>query len=245
MRIAGVDPSIYSTGVVVMDLDDNLDVKSINFRGYTTIAKYAIDEGNVKISHVAPATAYNAMSIPQRMSLAYPIIMDALSGVTYVGVEDYALSKAKHGSSSMVQISEFCGGIRYEMYKAGIGYLNYGITQIKRYATGKGSNDDNKLPMCISFKQRFPQWYPGEIFAKLKQYESPMADLCDAFWMCEILHQHLRYEKLGEDALTAADLVFLVTTETKGACSLADSPIVMRGMEYERRKRKVKHRKKT
>jgi hypothetical protein len=71
-----------------------------------------------------------------------------------------------------------------------------------------------------------------------------MADLCDAFWMCEILHQHLRYEYLGEEALSEADMLFLTTTTTAGASSLADSPIIMKGVEYDRPKRKPRKRKK-
>lgn len=243
MKIAGIDPSMFSTGMVVMDLDDSLDIREISFRGYTTIEKYAITAGNVRIDHIAPASRYGNMSMPERMSLAFPIIMDAMAGVSYVGIEDYAVSKAKKGSSSMIQVAEFCGGIRYELYKAGIGYLNYGITQIKRYATGRGSNDDEKMPMCISFKTRFGQYYPETAFSSLKQYESPMADLCDAFWMCEILHQHLRYEKYGEAGLAEADMLFLTTTATKGALALADSPIIMKGVAYDRPKRKASRRK--
>lgn len=245
MRIAGIDPSIFSTGMVIMDLDDKLEVSSIKFRGYTTIEKYAIEEDNVKITHIAPALKYDKMSMPHRMSLAYPLIMEAMEGVQYAGIEDYAYSKLKKGSGSIVQVCEFCGGVRYALFQAGIGYLNYGIRQIKRYATGKGSNeDDEKMPMCLAFKARFPQYYPAAVFDKLRQFESPMADLCDAFWMCEILHQHLRYEQFGEEALSEADLLFLTTTTTAGASSLADSSIIMKGVEYDRPKRKSRKRKK-
>lgn len=245
MRIAGIDPSMKGTGMVIMDLDEKLEVSSILFRAFTTIEMYAIEHENVKIYHVAPATKYLAMSMPQRMSLAFPIIMREMEGVEYVGMEDYAYSKAKSGSSSMIQVAEFCGGVRYELYKAGIGYLNYGICQIKRFATGKGSNDDNKMPMCLAFKARFPQYYPAEAFSKLKQFESPMADICDAFWMCEILHQHLRFEKYGPEGLDDTNRIFLTTSATKDGAPLVESPIIKMGIEYERRKRKVKRRKKS
>ena len=45
-------------------------------------------------------------------------------------------------------------------------------------------------------------------------------------------------------ALSEADLLFLTTTTTAGASSLADSSIIMKGVEYDRPKRKPRKRKK-
>ena len=241
MKIAGIDPSIKSSGIVVMDLDDDLEVKDIQFYGYTTIKKYAVDEGNVHIAFLCPADDYAALCMPERQRLTYDIIAKRLEGVTFLGMEDYATSKAHTGSGSILQIAEFCGGIRYLAYMKGLGIINFGIGQIKRFATGDG--DADKISMCVSFRSEYPKLYPAEIFEKLKQFESPHNDLCDAFWMCEILRELMVLEKFGEERLDPTKLALLTTTKTLGSISLAESPMMKLGMEYESVKKKKKAKK--
>lgn len=241
MKIAGIDPSIKSSGIVVMDLEDNLEVKDIQFYGYTTTKMYAVDEGNVHIAYLCAPDKYSALCMPERQRLTYDIISKRLEGVTFLGMEDYATSKAHTGSGSILQIAEFCGGIRYLAYTKGLGIINFGIGQIKRFATGDG--DADKISMCVSFKAEYPNLYPTEIFEKLKQYESPHNDLCDAFWMCEILRELMVLEKFGEDKLDPSKFALLTTTKTLGAISLAESPMMRLGMEYESVKKKKKAKK--
>lgn len=241
MKIAGIDPSIKSSGIVVMDLDDNLEVKDIQFYGYTTTKMYAVDEGNVHIAYLCAPDKYSALCMPERQRLTYDIISKRLEGVTFLGMEDYATSKAHTGSGSILQIAEFCGGIRYLAYTKGLGIINFGIGQIKRFATGDG--DADKISMCVSFKSEYPNLYPTTIFEKLKQFESPHNDLCDAFWMCEILRELMVLEKFGEDKLDPSKFALLTTTKTLGAISLAESPMMKLGMEYESVKKKKKAKK--
>lgn len=242
MRIAGIDPSIKSSGIVVMDLDDSLNVAAIQFFGYTTTKMYAIDEGNVHISYLMPEDKYAALCMPERQRLTYQIIDRALAGVSFIGMEDYATSKTKGTSGSILQIAEFCGGIRYLAYNQGIGIINFGIGQIKRFATGDG--DADKISMCTAFASQYKDLYPYAIFEKLKRFESPHNDLCDAFWMCEIMRELMVLEKFGEEALDPSNLAFLTTTKTKGAISLAESPMMKMGMEYESVRKKKRAKKK-
>jgi hypothetical protein len=51
-------------------------------------------------------------------------------------------------------------------------------------------------------------------------------------------------EKFGEDALDPSNLAFLTTTKTKGAISLAESPMMKMGMEYESVRKKKRAKKK-
>lgn len=241
MKIAGIDPSIKSSGIVVMDLADDLTVKGIQFYGYTTTKIYAVDEGNVHIQYLCPADKYAALCIPERQRMTYDLIEKRLHDVAFLGMEDYATSKAHTGSGSILQIAEFCGGIRYLAYNMGIGIINFGIGQIKRFATGDG--DADKISMCLAFRKAFSELYPDDIFEKLKQYESPHNDLCDAFWMCEILRELMILEKFGEERLDPTAYTLLTTTKTKGAISLAESPMMKMGMEYESVKKKKRIKK--
>ena len=54
--------------------------------------------------------------------------------------------------------------------------------------------------MCQAVKEFYPQFY-YPYFETLKQYESPHSDFCDAFWMCEILRNHIKFDVLGPDSL--------------------------------------------
>ena len=244
MKICGIDPSIKSSGQVVMTLDDDtLDIQDIQFYGYTTTKMYAISEGNVNIVYLGSYDDYRARCMPDRQEQTYGIIASHLEGVSFVGMEDYATSKTKKDSGSILQIAEFCGGIRYMLYTRGMGIINFGIGQIKRFATGNG--DAGKPDMCIAFANEYPDWYPSEIFAKLHQYESPHNDLCDAFWMCEILRNCMKLEKFGPESIDSTKLLFLTTTVTKGALSLAESPLMKKGVPYEAVKKKKKLKKKT
>ena len=242
MKICGIDPSIKSSGQVVMTLDDStLDIKDIQFYGYTTTKMYAVDEGNVHISYLGNYESYAARCMPDRQEQTYSLIASHLKGVSYIGMEDYATSKAKKDSGSILQIAEFCGGVRYMAYTMGIGIINYGIMQIKRFATGNGNA--GKPEMCISFAKEYPGLYPTDIFAKLREYESPHNDLCDAFWMCEILRTSMKFEKFGPSSIDDTKLAFLTTTVTKGALSLIESPLMKKGVPYEAVKKKKRKKK--
>lgn len=243
MRICGIDQSMKSSGQVVMDLnDDTLDIEGIHFYGYTTVKCYGIHEGNVDIEYIGQYDEYRAKSMPERQSIAYSILERNLDGVSYVGMEDYAVSKTKQNSGSILQIAEFNGGVRYMLYNMGIGIMNFGIMQVKRFATGDGHAD--KAPMCESFKMLYPDLYPADAFAKLREYESPHNDLCDAFWMCEVLRCCMKVEKLGPESIPADQFAFLTTTQTKGALSLIEAPLIKKGVPYEPVRKKKRAKKK-
>lgn len=230
-----------SSGIVVMDLDDDtLSVKHIEFYGYNKIKKRTGEFGsNVHVTHVG--TDYDAQSLEEREHRVVDIFRTVLKDVKYAGIEDFAVSKAHDGSSSMIQICEFCGFVRHIVYEMGIGIVNYGITAIKRFATGSGSAD--KIGMGVSFKGAYPELYPAG-FDDLPQFESPMGDMVDAFWMCEILRCHLKFEKFGEESIEEPYLTLLTTSATKGTSALIDSPLSMMGVKYDKPKRKTKKRKK-
>jgi hypothetical protein len=100
---------------------------------------------------------------------------------------------------------------RRHFYLQGKGIITYGIGQIKHFATGNG--DAGKIAMCEAMKAVYPQFYYPEFEQFPRQYESPHSDLCDAFWMCEILRNHIKYDILGPDSLPQ-DILALLTYHT-------------------------------
>jgi hypothetical protein len=67
--------------------------------------------------------------------------------------------------------------------------------------------------MCEAMRAVYPQFYYPEFDQFPKQYESPHADLCDAFWMCEILRNHIKHDILGPDSLPK-DILAMLTYHT-------------------------------
>lgn len=218
-----------------MDLDDDtFDVKHIRYYGYTSTKYLACDTPEVYIEYVGSKYEYASLSMPERMDLAFSILDKDMEGVKYIGIEDYAYGKAKAkkgratSAGRIFQIGEFCGGVRYHFYSMGIGIVNYNILQIKKYATGDGQAD--KVPMCLALEEQFPDLCPKlfKEFPEAHRYDSPHADMCDAFWMCEILRNHLKFEKLGPSSIDEVSLKLLTKASSKKSKSLVDSDLIIK-----------------
>ena len=207
MKIAGIDPSMNSSGKVIMDLDDEtFAVKDIQFYGYQPKLNAVLETEHVHI--MCSGTDYDKVPMLVRQERAIKILERDMEDVKYISFEDYAYEKANEGNSnSIFQIGEFCGAYRRHFYLQGKGIITYGICQIKHFATGNG--DANKIAMCEAMKAVYPQFYYPEFDQFPKQYESPHSDLCDAFWMCEILRNHIKYDILGPESLPEDTLALM------------------------------------
>jgi hypothetical protein len=214
MKIAGIDPSMNSSGKVIMDLDDEtFDIRDIQFYGYQPHINAILETDHVHI--MCSGTDYDKVPMLVRQERAVRILERDMEDVKYVSFEDYAYGEAeKQGSNAIFQIGEFCGGVRYHFFMQGKGIITYGIPQIKHFATGNGGAQ--KPAMCQAVKDFYPQFY-YPYFETLKQYESPHSDFCDAFWMCEILRNHIKHDVLGPDSLPPDVLALMrYTTKTGG-----------------------------
>lgn len=229
MKIAGIDPSMNSSGKVIMDLDDGtFDIRDIQFYGYQPKLNAVLETEHVHI--MCSGTDYDRMPMLVRQDRALAILDRDMEDVKYVSFEDYAYEEANKGdSNSIFQIGEFCGIYRRHFYLQGKGIVTYGIGQIKRFATGDGQA--KKVAMCESMRELYPQFYYPEFDAFPKQYESPHSDLCDAFWMCEILRNHIKHDILGPESLPDNVRALLCAPATKGSHdrrALVDYPVIIR-----------------
>ena len=192
MKIAGIDPSMNSSGKVIMDLDDEtFDIRDIQFYGYQPKLNAVLETEHVHI--MCSGTDYDRMPMLVRQDRALAILDRDMEDVKYVSFEDY------------------------------------GIPQIKHFATGNG--DANKIAMCEAMKAVYPQFYFPEFDQFPKQYESPHSDLCDAFWMCEILRNHIKHDILGPESLPDNVRALLCAPATKGSHdrrALVDYPVIIR-----------------
>jgi len=202
IKIAGIDSSLNSTGKCVMTLDDEYNIKEINLYGFHSTKKRCITGKNLDIYHVG--TQYKKRPMPERQNIAYDFLEKYMEGVKYVAFEGYSYNSNKT-NSSIVQLGEFCGGLKRIYYNMGMGIVIYAPKMVKRFATGDG--EAGKVSMGQMFAKEFPDFYPTEL-TTLPQHESPHEDICDAFWMAETLRNQIMYEK-KKDSLDEGTIAML------------------------------------
>lgn len=226
VKICGIDPSTKACGKCIMEVDPGtFDVISVKLYAYhpTKIRSYVDDR--LRIDCVG--SKYEKMSIPERQMIAYKIMDIDMEDVKFVAFEGYAYSKAKGGGGSnsrgMVQLAEFIGTMKYRFFKQGKGLLIYPPTTIKKFATSDGTAD--KLKMQFQFKNDHPDHY-HEYLDKITDWENPCSDIVDAYWICEALRVHMKYDVFGSEALTPVEL-FGVQSHTAASSPLCETPILI------------------
>jgi len=220
IKIAGIDPSINGTGKCIMDLDDETyAIKSIKYYGYhTTKVREHLGE-QVVVNHLG--SKYTSKLMYERQDIAYNILLQDMDDVEHIAFEGYAFGK--QGTRSLVQLGEFIGGMKKLFYDLGKGIVIYPPKTVKKFATGTGNAD--KVLMCDMFQKTCPALYPEE-FSNFENYESPLADMVDAFWMAETLRNHLIYDILGTEFLEAGIVGLLESKSTKKTDSIIETKLV-------------------
>lgn len=104
-----------------------------------------------------------------------------------VGLEDYAFA----ATGRVFHIGENTGVMKHLLWTKGLDVTVYPPTVIKKFATGKGNADKNK--MTAAFVEAYPaarEWV-AEFFPRTKDNipaKSPLSDLADAYWIAKYQH---------------------------------------------------------
>lgn len=188
----GIDQSMNSSGKVVMTLDDaTMDILDVQFYGYHKTKKRCINTESVHVKCMG--NNWGTRSVVERRMIAVDYLMEGVDDVQYMAVEDYAYHKLKRkecDTNSILQLAELCGTLKTEAYRRGIGVISYPIMQNKQFATGNGNA--GKPEMCCALKQIYPEWFPPEFEGN---FDSPVNDMADGFWLCEVLRNHIMYDR--------------------------------------------------
>ena len=225
LKICGIDPSIAACGKVIMTLDStDFTIKAVKLYAYHEAINHSFSDDRLTVDCVG--SKYKKLSILERQHLAYQILDRDMEDVKFVSFEGYAYSKVsgKGGASSrgMMQLGEFIGSLKFRYFTMGKGILVYPPTSVKRLATGNGGAD--KILMQRQFKHDYPDFY-HEYIDNIIQWENPCSDISDAFWICEALRIHMKFDVLGSEALTAEEL-HGVTDHTPKADPISEIPIL-------------------
>lgn len=183
MKIAGLDLSISSSGVVIEEIDDNCDIKNIEFHGFTGKKK-------LESSEILYYNNKNFTTDYAKYQWMCEQIVEWCKDCEYIAVEDYAYGKS--GTMGLIfNLAEFEGNIKISLFKAGKSLRWYSVNQIKKFFTEYGLSD--KISMyhawenCQGVKPNLS--YLPEV--DNGKGVSPTSDIVDAFAICEYLRTEL------------------------------------------------------
>jgi Holliday junction resolvasome RuvABC endonuclease subunit len=217
MIIAGIDPSMNSSGVCKMTLGDNYEVLKIDFYAYNMTKKWCFCKENINIECVG--TSFGKKLIYERIDIVNSFLEDWLVGVEHCSFEDFAYDKAGNGSGSILQLAEFIGAMRKKVHDMHIPIDRYSPTAVKVFATG--TRTATKPMMMQAFEQKYPTLFNKLIFTDLKLDDSPQEDIVDSFWMAEVLRCRLAIE--AKKPIDSALYLKMNTSSSKNTSALVES----------------------
>ena len=214
-KIMGIDQSLNSSGKVIMTLDEekNLDIVDVKFYGYHQTKKRCLVTDNIHIRHLPKD--WTKIGLIHRISWITNYLMEDTEGVKYMSMEDLAYGKLKQkkvDTNSILQLAQVAGSLKVAAFDRGMGVIAYNIDQNKNFATGDGKA--GKPAMCQAWEEMFPQWFPEEF---KDNYQSPVNDIADAFWLCEVLRCHIKYDRGYELDSTTKGLLEFSTSSRYGS----------------------------
>lgn len=188
MNIVGIDYSVNSPGIVKFTVNDSLEIININYLGFST-SKRTCD--------LDPANIYHYKDFDNSFEKVYwfrdhCLNFMNLSSADYCAIEDYAFG----ASGRVFGIAESTFAMKEKLYDNGAHLRTYPPSAIKKFSTGLGNADKNKM------LDAFNQSEHAKIFEHLPK-NNPKEDLVDAFFVAQMLLTEL---KLRRGLITLGDL---------------------------------------
>lgn len=191
MKIAGLDVSPSSPGIVKLTLNSNLDIVEKEFLGFKEISLKS------KEKYLGIHTYKEFPSFYHCQDFMIPIIMDFLSDIQYAAFEEYAFAAA----GKITMLAEIAGNLKSRLFTNGVKLRFYDPSSLKIFATGKGNSkkpdmfdffDKHPHKLDISHLQPIPVHKKGKNAGlRNKDGISPLSDIVDAFFLVELLRNEL------------------------------------------------------
>lgn len=183
IKIAGIDYSMTSPAVCVYTGNKKKwNARNCSFHFFYFSKKHTTNHPNLIPSR------YPEYSSPIcRFENLARWTNDVVYGCESVMVEGYSF-----GSSGRVfDIAENCGILKHKLWYNDVPYVIAEPTVIKKYATGKGNADKQK--MFDSYKkEKFSIDLHEELNIKTtSKIGGPISDVVDSYWICKLLFTRL------------------------------------------------------
>lgn len=183
MKIGGLDASMNSSGMWVIEVDDNFRVVSQDFAGFTDVIKTS--KTSNKLFFHDDDWFENRYQKNQWMK---DKIVGFLSACDFVALEGAAFG----AKGKLHDIGEFAGIIKFFILLHGTKIRIYEPNVVKQFATGKGNA--KKIDMFESFKILSEMGMIKDLPSAEGREDgiSPTSDIIDSFWMARCLLKELQ-----------------------------------------------------
>jgi Holliday junction resolvasome RuvABC endonuclease subunit len=178
MKVAGVDYSMSCPAITVIT-DSDTDFRNCQVYYMLDSNKYTGKFGN--LTGVLPPS--HKVQIERFLHISEWAI-NILKGCDFVGMEDYAMG----AKGKVFHIAENTGLLKYFCYKNKIPLELFAPTAVKKFATGKGNADKQKM------YDHFLKETNVDLVKELsyeKQLGNPVTDIVDSYYIARMaLIQH-------------------------------------------------------
>ena len=181
MFICGIDYSISSPAVVKAELNDEMDVISIEYTSFSSTLKNCKLDPN--LHHNSKKNFRNDMD---RFYFLRDKVVEFIYGNNipdYIAIEGYAMG----GMGKVFNIAEATVLTKSVIYDNGTPLRIYTPSAIKKYATGNGSA--GKVSMFNQFKKENQNYLD---LSHLEDFKNPKEDIIDAYWIMRLLQTELK-----------------------------------------------------
>lgn len=191
--IVGIDPSMNGTGVVILETDETYKkITDTKYLGFTQVKK--MESQNIIFSRQKDFSFRENKMIRDVKAIIDFIDSNVEKEDTYIALEDYAYG----ATGNTFNIGEFVGLLKIKLIESGYKLRLYEPSVIKKFATGKGNAD--KVSMGDAYINSTSS-HKLNIKENLEDYESPKADIVDAFWIAS-LNLLERQVRIGTELLS-------------------------------------------
>ena len=174
VKVVGIDYSLCSPCVAVTT-DGGLSFQA----HYLTETKKFL--GDFKFGNfLIKGWEYPAWETPEERYQGLSEWAISLAGASErVMIEDYALG----AKGRVFHIGENAGLLKWKLWNGKIPFSVVGPTVLKKWATGKGNADKEK--MHEAFQQRFRLDLQARLAGGKGRIGNPVSDVVDAVWLCQ------------------------------------------------------------
>jgi len=179
VRIGGIDYSLTSPSVCIYNgAVENFSFDKCEIFYLSSVKKFS----DLEYKNISGQGALKEYSCPEeRYDYISDWVMDIL--ISY-NIEDVAIEDYSYGSTGKVfHIAENCGLLKWKIWQSEIKYQVVPPTVIKKFASGKGNA--NKEKMYESFLFETKRNLQEEFQIKSEKIGNPVSDVVDSYYICK------------------------------------------------------------
>jgi len=188
MKIAGIDYSLCSPAITV-HTGDGFSLSQCKSHYLTETLKHATVY--MESGLYCRGWEYQEWAMPEfgrqedRHDKLSNWALELVKDCDLIYIEDYAMS----AKGKVFNLGENCGLLKWKLWKAGLPFHLVGPTVVKKFASGKGNADKDK--MFDAFLKETGANLIKEISPECKKVSSPISDIVDSYFICKYAYSSL------------------------------------------------------